>query len=80
MYNYFNGGVCRNIRENPPRVLVSSGWWLEAGVEAAYLGAVCWVVYNSCLGFLGGGRRHFTMQGVYDREGVGTSKRCQGIS
>lgn len=29
----------------------------------AYLGAVSWVVYNSCLGFLGGGRRHFTMQG-----------------
>lgn len=31
--------------------------------NGAYLGAVSWVVYNSCLGFLGGGRRHFTMQG-----------------
>lgn len=29
----------------------------------AYLSAVSWVVYNGCLGFLGGGRRHFTMQG-----------------
>lgn len=33
------------------------------GEGAAYLGAVSWVVYNSCLGFLGGGRRHFNMQG-----------------
>lgn len=33
------------------------------GEKGAYLGAVSWVVYNSCLGFLGGGRRHFTMQG-----------------
>lgn len=57
---------------------VSGGWWLEAGLEAAYLGAVSWVVYNSCLGFLGGGRRHFTMQGGYVWGG-GTSKRCQGI-
>lgn len=38
---------------------------------AAYLGAVSWVVYNSSLGFLGGGRRHFTMQGGDDGGAAG---------
>lgn len=46
---------------SPPGV--NSGWWLVVGKATAYLGAISWVVYNGCLGFLGGGRRHFTMQG-----------------
>lgn len=32
--------------------------------KGAYLGAVSWVVNNSGLGFLGGGRKHFTMSGL----------------
>lgn len=43
--------------------------------NGAYLGAVSWVVYNSCLGFLGGGRRHFTMQG---RGWVGVGRMGEG--
>lgn len=35
----------------------------QRGERAAYLGAISWVVYNRGLGFLEGGRRHFTMQG-----------------
>lgn len=35
----------------------------------AYLGAVSWVVNNSGLGFLGGGRKHFTMPGLNGFEG-----------
>lgn len=61
---------------------VFSGWWLVVGEKGAYLGAVSWVVYNSCLGFLGGGRRHFTMQGgdgLGGRVGEGHQGRCQGI-
>lgn len=57
---------------------VSSVWWLVVGGGGAYLGAVSWVVYNSCLGFLGGGRRHFTMQGE-DGWGGGHQGKCQGI-
>lgn len=45
------------------------------GEGGAYLGAVSWVVNNSCLGFLGGGRRHFTMQG---RDGEGEEGRAPG--
>lgn len=57
---------------------VSSGCWrLEVGEETAYLGAVCWVVYNGCLGFLGGGRRHFTMQGWDGWGGGGVLKQYQ---
>lgn len=35
----------------------------------AYLGAVSCVVNNSGLGFLGGGRKHFTMRGLNGFEG-----------
>lgn len=51
-------------------LVVAGGWWLAVGEGAAYLGAVSWVVYNSCLGFLRGGRRHFTMQGGDDGGGA----------
>lgn len=42
--------------------------------KGAYLGAVSWVVTatvvnNSGLGFLGGGRKHFTMPGLNGCEG-----------
>lgn len=58
------------------------------GEGGAYLGAVSWVVNDSCLGFLGGGRRHFTMQGRDGlggegrgrRGGEGHQGRCRGIA
>lgn len=37
--------------------------------EGPYLGAVSWVVNNSGLGFLGGGRKHFTMSGLNGSQG-----------
>lgn len=37
--------------------------------KGAYLGAVSWAVNNSGLGFLGGGRKHFTMSGLNGFQG-----------
>lgn len=51
------------------RVSRGNGWSATAGT-GAYLGAVSWVVNNSGLGFLGGGRKHFTMLGLNGFEGT----------